>query len=162
MPQNNNDNYEIIKELGVLEEYPSGWRKEINYIKWFDNVPKIDIRSWAPGREESGKGVTLSIKEIQELVKILTSLEKNPLHDILPKESNNIKEVNRSRELEASDRGTEIDWCRKCMLYVADDCIGTDGLCEFFRPSPYISDEEMELWPREMGGAYGTLHRDRE
>ena len=42
--------YEIVKELGVLSESPTGWRKEINLVSWNDRDPKYDIRDWAPDR----------------------------------------------------------------------------------------------------------------
>ncbi len=56
--------YEIVKELGVLSESPTGWRKEINLIRWNDRDPKYDIRDWAPERTKMGKGVTLTPDEL--------------------------------------------------------------------------------------------------
>ena len=56
--------YEIVKELGVLSESPTGWRKEINLIRWNDRDPKYDIRDWAPERAKMGKGVTLTPDEL--------------------------------------------------------------------------------------------------
>lgn len=56
--------YEIVKELGVLSESPTGWRKEINLIRWNDRDPKYDIRDWAPERAKMGKGITLTPDEL--------------------------------------------------------------------------------------------------
>lgn len=49
--------------------------------------------------------------------------------------------------------------CKKCMVYKQEDCIGAKELCEFFKPSPEITKEEMDKWPKEMGGPFGTLHK---
>ena len=56
--------YEVVKELGVLSESPTGWTKELNLISYNDKAPKYDIRDWAPGRSKMGKGVTLSADEL--------------------------------------------------------------------------------------------------
>lgn len=48
--------------------------------------------------------------------------------------------------------------CKKCMLYKNDTCFGGKSICSFFKNSPEISAAEMELWPKEMSGPYGTLH----
>ena len=56
--------YNIVKELGVLSESPTGWRKELNLISWNDRDPKYDIRDWAPDRAKMGKGVTLTADEV--------------------------------------------------------------------------------------------------
>ena len=67
--------YEIVKELGVLSESPTGWRKEINLIRWNDRDPKYDIRDWAPDHTKMGKGVTLTPDEIILLRDLLNELD---------------------------------------------------------------------------------------
>lgn len=38
--------FEIVKEIAVLSE-SKNWTKELNIVKWEDNPPKYDIRSWS-------------------------------------------------------------------------------------------------------------------
>ena len=63
--------FEVVEHIGVLSESSKGWKKELNLISWNGNVPKYDIREWAPNREKMGKGVTLSEEEVQELKRLL-------------------------------------------------------------------------------------------
>jgi len=64
--------YEITKHIGVLSESAKGWTKELNLISWNDREPKYDIREWSPGREKMGKGVTLSVEEVDEIKRLLS------------------------------------------------------------------------------------------
>lgn len=68
-------NYEIIKELGVLSDSDNGWTKEVNLISYNGATPKFDVRTWSPNHEKMGKGITLNTAEIEELKKILDSIE---------------------------------------------------------------------------------------
>jgi len=63
--------YEITKHIGVLSESAKGWKKELNLVSWNDREPKYDIREWAPEREKMGKGVTLSVEEVNALKRLL-------------------------------------------------------------------------------------------
>ncbi len=67
--------YEVVKELGVLSESPTGWRKEINLVSWNDREPKYDIRDWAPNRAKMGKGVTLTADEVILLRDLLGEID---------------------------------------------------------------------------------------
>ncbi|MBR2406317.1 MAG: YdbC family protein [Clostridia bacterium] len=67
--------YEVVKELGVLSESPTGWRKEINLVSWNDREPKYDIRDWAPDRAKMGKGVTLTADEVILLRDLLGEID---------------------------------------------------------------------------------------
>ncbi|HHV50488.1 MAG TPA: hypothetical protein GXX54_02120 [Clostridiales bacterium] len=67
--------YEIVKNLGVLSQSPSGWSKEINLVSWNDREPKYDIRDWAPDHSKMGKGITLTADEIILLRDILNELD---------------------------------------------------------------------------------------
>ena len=68
-------NYEIIKKLGVLSESDKSWAKELNLISYNGSSPKFDIRTWSPDHEKMGKGITLDTSEVEELKKILDSIE---------------------------------------------------------------------------------------
>lgn len=64
--------YEITKEIGVLSQTASGWRKELNLVSWNGGEPKFDLRDWAPEHEKMGKGVTFSEEEAKELIALLS------------------------------------------------------------------------------------------
>jgi len=49
--------------------------------------------------------------------------------------------------------------CKKCMLYKSGECIGAKTMCSFFKNSPEIPAYEMAMWPTQMSGPYGTLHK---
>ncbi|MEK4486925.1 YdbC family protein [Psychrobacillus sp. FSL H8-0484] len=66
--------YEITEHIAVLSESAKGWKKELNLISWNGREPKYDIRDWAPNHEKMGKGVTLSIEELDKLKDAFTSL----------------------------------------------------------------------------------------
>jgi len=68
---------EIIHEIAVLGESSSGYTKEINLISWNGAKPKYDIRSWSPGREKCGKGITLTEEEAKRLLLALQSIFLN-------------------------------------------------------------------------------------
>ena len=63
--------YEIVKEIAVLSAGDSGYTKEINLISWNGKEPKYDIRSFSPNREKCGKGITLTEKEVGNLLAAL-------------------------------------------------------------------------------------------
>lgn len=59
---------EIVEPIAVLSENERGYTKEINLVSWNGSDPKYDIRNWHPGRERSGKGITLTKEEIMNLM----------------------------------------------------------------------------------------------
>lgn len=63
--------YEIKETLGVLSEGSKGWTKELNLISWNGREPKYDIREWSPEHEKMGKGVTLTVEELNTLKDLL-------------------------------------------------------------------------------------------
>lgn len=67
--------YEIKKHLGVIGEGTRGWKKEVNLVSWNDRKPKLDIRDWDETHEKMGKGVTLNSGEVEELKKLIASIE---------------------------------------------------------------------------------------
>lgn len=64
--------FEISEQIAVLSESPKGWTKELNLISWNGREPKYDIRDWGPNHEKMGKGVTLSKKELDNLLSALS------------------------------------------------------------------------------------------
>ncbi len=67
--------YEIKKYLGVIGEGSKGWKKEVNLVSWNDRKPKLDIRDWDETHEKMGKGVTLNKNEVEELKKLLETVD---------------------------------------------------------------------------------------
>lgn len=63
--------FNITKNLGVLSETASGYKKELNLVSWNGNEPKYDIRVWDAAHEKPGKGVTLSEEEVEILKDLL-------------------------------------------------------------------------------------------
>ena len=66
--------YTIEKTIAVLSEKKSGWKKELNLVKWGDNNPKYDIRDWDEKHEKMGKGVTFTKEELEALKAALNEL----------------------------------------------------------------------------------------
>lgn len=63
--------YEIINNIGVVSEQPSGWKKELNRISWNGKNPKYDLRDWAPEHAKMGKGLTFTEEELRSLKKVI-------------------------------------------------------------------------------------------
>ena len=68
--------YEIVKEIGVVADYTTGWKKEVNLVSWNSNTPKIDIRDWNPDHEHMSRGITLHIEEAKKLQELLNKYFK--------------------------------------------------------------------------------------
>lgn len=66
--------YEIIETLAVLSESSKGWKKELNLISWNNREPKYDVREWSEDHTKMGKGVTLTLSELQILKESLGRL----------------------------------------------------------------------------------------
>lgn len=60
--------FEILEHIGVLSEEPSGWRKELNLIRWNGGEPRYDCRSWNEDHTQMTRGLTLSEGEIRKLI----------------------------------------------------------------------------------------------
>ena len=68
-------NHKIIKKIGVLSKFGSGWAKELNLISWNERDPKYDLRDWSADGSKMGKGVTLTKEELIALRDLLNSVE---------------------------------------------------------------------------------------
>lgn len=68
---------EIVESIAVLSENEKGYTKEINLVSWNGAEPKFDIRNWHPGRERSGKGITLTKDEARVLAKAMNEMLMN-------------------------------------------------------------------------------------
>ena len=66
--------YEIVKHIGVLNTYPTGWNKEFNIVRWNDKSDKYDVRDWSPGHERMSRGVTMFEGELKRLIEFCADL----------------------------------------------------------------------------------------
>jgi len=66
--------FEITKHIGILSESAKGWTKELNLVSWNDREPKFDIREWDETHEKMGKGVTISLEEMDRLKEMLKEI----------------------------------------------------------------------------------------
>ena len=73
--KNNQYNFEIVKHIGVIDRYPSGWTKEVNLVSWNGNDAKYDIREWSPEHDKMSRGLTLTKEEVIKLMDILSNEE---------------------------------------------------------------------------------------
>lgn len=63
--------FRLEDHIGVLAEYQTGWKKELNVISWNGGAPKIDIRDWDPEHEHMSRGITLHREEAEKLYGLL-------------------------------------------------------------------------------------------
>lgn len=73
--RNNQYNFEIVKHIGVIDSYPSGWTKEVNLVSWNGNDAKYDIREWSPEHDKMSRGLTLTKEEVVKLMGILSNID---------------------------------------------------------------------------------------
>ena len=66
--------YTIFKHLGALSQPNNGWTKELNYISWSNREPVYDIRTWNEDHTEYGKGITLTMLQMDALKKVLNEI----------------------------------------------------------------------------------------
>ena len=62
---------EIIAHYGIFSQGSRGWNKEVNLVSWNGRPAKLDIRNWQTDHEKCGKGITVTVEEAEELIKLL-------------------------------------------------------------------------------------------
>ena len=72
MANSNSISFEIVEQIGVLKEQASGWKRELNLVSWNGQAPKYDIREWSEGHEHMSRGITLTEKEMNMVVQMVT------------------------------------------------------------------------------------------
>lgn len=98
--QERNITYEIKEHLGVIKEYETGWKKELNMISWNGAVTKYDIRDWDENHERMSRGITLHPGEMRTMVDLYIAsnnrkaLEQNDAEE---------KEMKKEEKGESSD-----------------------------------------------------------
>ncbi len=67
--------YEIINKFGeISSNKDKTWNLELNLIKWNNNQPKFDIRTWNLDHDKMGKGITLNHDELINLNKLISEI----------------------------------------------------------------------------------------
>lgn len=67
--------FEIVEHIHQFESGEGAlWHKELNLVSWNGRLPKYDLRDWADGHMHPGRGITLSVDELRELVEAAESL----------------------------------------------------------------------------------------
>lgn len=70
MAKNNDElSFKVIKDFGAFGE--GKWQKHLTYIKWGDNEPKFDLRTWNEDMTKMGKGVTLDSSDLFDLMGLI-------------------------------------------------------------------------------------------
>lgn len=65
---------EVIQHLGTLSDW-SKKAKEFNIVKWGeDSEPKFDLRVWNKEDHKPGKGITLTVDELQKFKEIVDKI----------------------------------------------------------------------------------------
>lgn len=68
--------FEIVKHIGVLREHSTGWKKELNIVKWNNGQPKYDIRDWDEEHTHMTRGVTLTAHEMSTIISLMKDIEE--------------------------------------------------------------------------------------
>ena len=76
---------DIIESYGIFSRGTGSWNKEINLVSWNRRPAKLDIRSWQKDHRKCGKGITISVEEAEELVKLLNKILKTKPGEAGPK-----------------------------------------------------------------------------
>ena len=61
----------ITREIAVLSSNFNGWQLELNEVSWNGGVSKLELRRWAANHERCEKGITLTPREAEHLLKAL-------------------------------------------------------------------------------------------
>lgn len=73
--------FEIVEHIGVLATSSTGWRKEINLVRWNGAAEKYDIREWDPSHDRMSRGITLKENEMRVLLEVMRRRRSGPRRD---------------------------------------------------------------------------------
>ena len=62
---------EVKRHIGVLKDYSTGWKREVNIASWSKGRPVYDVRDWDPEHRHMSSGITLTEKDARCLVDLL-------------------------------------------------------------------------------------------
>ena len=115
--------YEVKKHIGVIAEYPTGWRKEINIIAWNGGAFKYDIRDWDSKHEHMSRGLTLHEDEARKLMELLQNeLASAEMTADDPQTDTELGEYNCCRH----EDPVTLEWCESnCERYYSCDTVAS-------------------------------------
>ena len=173
--------FKIIRKIAAIGDVTK-WHVELNYISWYKESPKYEIRNWSADGKP-GRGVTFSEEELRNLQRILNSFfsdeEKNvPVEPkpVCPETAAFLNKPNQSFDeaptTEAHHRADAIQQaaetalkpcCENCVHYAADGVTGDCGvpkahICEDYVAKQHIDPKEKESWP-DRGDATTIIDR---
>jgi hypothetical protein len=67
---------EITEHIATLTDGEGGWKKELNRVSWNGKAPELDLRAWDENHEKCGKGLVITQKEAENLLKALQQVVK--------------------------------------------------------------------------------------
>lgn len=88
--------FEIKEHIGVIENFPTGWTKEINMVSWNGAPAKVDIRDWDKDHERMSRGVTLTEENMGKIMEMM----KNRAEKKMERSLEQPKKKNKNRDLE--------------------------------------------------------------
>ncbi|MCI5697854.1 MAG: PC4/YdbC family ssDNA-binding protein [Clostridiales bacterium] len=69
--------YRITRSFGAIRQTDRGWTRELNMVSWNDMPEKFDIRDWNDDHSKCGRGITLTVEEMETLLELAQNgLEK--------------------------------------------------------------------------------------
>lgn len=74
--------YRITRSFGAIRQTDRGWTRELNMVSWNDMPEKFDIRDWNDDHSKCGRGITLTVEEMETLLE----LAQNGLEKVKPDE----------------------------------------------------------------------------
>lgn len=66
--------FEITEKIGVITEYSTGWKRELNIVSWNEGTPKYDIRDWNSDHSRMSRGITLTEDEMEKVITLLENM----------------------------------------------------------------------------------------
>lgn len=78
--------FSITSHIGVITEYQTGWRKEVNIVAWNEGAPKFDIRDWDPEHEHMSRGITLHEDEARCAAEMITDWLQGRMNKLAARE----------------------------------------------------------------------------
>lgn len=72
----NESSFTLVKAYGAVSN-----QIEVNVVKWFDNDPQLDIRTWYTTKEDPtkkpGKGIGIPLDKVENLITILQKVQSD-------------------------------------------------------------------------------------
>lgn len=66
--------FNVLDDLGTIEEPPSGYDTRVKIISWNDGPPKLDIRKWNKNNDKMSKGISISLDAAILLKELLDNI----------------------------------------------------------------------------------------